>query len=278
MRSSSPPVNRFEIGRMTAPDHAGITHLVVTGASRGLGAALARRMAAPGLTLGLIARGAAGLAETAAACTGRGAVVRTAAIDVRDAAAMAAQLRDWDAAAPVDALVANAGISGGTRPDGAPEGHAAATAQIAVNLLGAVNLIEPLLPALLARRRGSIALVGSVAGFRGLPDSPAYSAGKAGLWAYGEALRAAHGPAGLRVTVLAPGFFDSAMCARFLGAHPFLLPTEAVAARLHRALLRGEGRAVLPWPMGAGLRALALLPAPLSDLLVRRFRFRIAPD
>lgn len=258
---------------MTAPRHA-----IITGASRGLGAALACRLAAPGVTLGLIARGGAGLAKTATACTALGADVRTAVLDVRDAAAMAGQLHAWDAGLAVDALVANAGINGGTGPDGAPEDHASATAQISVNLLGAVNLVGPLLPAMLARGQGSIALVGSVAGFRGLPDSPAYSASKAGLWAYGEALRAAHGPAGLRVTVLAPGFFDSAMSARFLSAHPFQLPVEAVAARLHRALLRGEGRAVLPWPMGLGLRVLALLPAPLSDRLVRQFRFRVAPE
>ena len=209
---------------------------------------------------------------------GLGARVNTASLDVRDGAAMAAQLRDWDALVPVDALVANAGINGGTRPDGAPEGHAAASAQVAVNLLGAVNLIEPLLPVLLRRGRGAVVLVGSVAGFVGLPDSPAYSASKAGLWAYGEALRAAHGPAGLRVTVLAPGFFTSAMSLRFLGAHPFERSAEVVAARLHRAMLRGEARVVLPWSLGAGLRALALLPAPLSDRLVRRFRFRIAPE
>ncbi|MBL6453868.1 SDR family NAD(P)-dependent oxidoreductase [Belnapia sp. T6] len=253
-------------------------HAVVTGASRGLGAAIARRLAAPGMRLGLLARGEAGLAETAAACRAQGALVETARLDVRDAPALAAQLLAWDGEAPIDAAVANAGINGGTRPDGTPEGHAVASAQIAVNLLGAVNLVEPLLPLMLARRRGAIALVGSVAGFRGLPDSPAYSASKAGLWAYGEALRAAHGPAGLRVTVLAPGFFTSAMSATFLGAHPFELPVEAVATRLHRALLRGEGRAVLPWPMGAGLRALALLPAPVSDWMVRRFRFRVQPE
>ncbi len=263
---------------MAAAGEASLAHIVITGASRGLGAAVARRLAAPGRRLGLIARSGAGLEATAADCRSQGASVATARLDVRDAAAMAACLAGWDAAAPIEAVIANAGINGGTGPDGQPEGHAAASAQIAVNLLGAINLIEPVLPAMLARGRGSVLIVGSVAGFCGLPDSPAYSASKAGLWAYGEALRAAHGPAGLRVTVVAPGFFRSAMSARFLGGHPFELPVEAVAARLVRALLRGEGRAVMPWALGAALRGLALLPAPLADLLVRRFRFRIAPE
>jgi NAD(P)-dependent dehydrogenase (short-subunit alcohol dehydrogenase family) len=198
---------------------------------------------------------------------------------VRDGAALAALLREWDAALPVDCVVANAGISAGTRPgSGEPEGHAAAAAQVAVNLLGAVNLVEPLLPAMLARGRGQVALVGSVAGFRGLPDTPGYCAGKAGLWAYGEALRAAHGPAGLAVTVVAPGFFTSAMSARYLGVRPFEISAEAAAERLHRAILRRQGRLVFPLALGALLRGLALLPAPLSDALVRWQRFRIAPE
>ncbi len=270
--------DRFESITIAVDADASLGHVVITGASRGLGAALARRLARPGRRLGLIARGGAGLAETAAACRAAGALVETAAIDVREAAAMAACLAGWEAAAPIGAVIANAGINGGTGPDGQPEGHAAASAQIAVNLMGAVNLVEPVLPGMLARKRGSVLLVGSVAGFIGLPDGPAYSASKAGLWAYGEALRAAHGPAGLRVTVVAPGFFESAMSARFLSEHPLKLSVAAVAARAERALLRGEGRVVLPWVVGAALRGLALLPAPVADRLVRRFRFRIAPE
>jgi short-subunit dehydrogenase len=254
-------------------------HVVISGASRGLGAALARRLAAPGVTLGLLARGEAALAGVAAECAARGATVRHAALDVRDGPALAALLRAWDAALPVDCVVANAGISAGTRPgSGAPEGHEAAAAQVAVNLLGAINMVEPLLPAMLARGRGQVALVGSVAGFRGLPDTPGYCAGKAGLWAYGEALRAAHGPAGVAVTVVAPGFFTSAMSARYLGAKPLEITVEAAAARLHRGILRRQGRLVFPWALGGLLRLLALLPAPLSDRLVRLQRFRVAPE
>jgi short-subunit dehydrogenase len=255
-----------------------IRHAVISGASRGLGAALARQLAAPGVRLSLLARGRPGLAETAAACTARGATVATAALDVRQAKAMMVQLAAWEAAHPVDTVIANAGINGGTAPDGTPETHAAVLAQLEVNLLGAVNLVQPLLPAMLARGQGRIALIGSVAGFLGLPDSPAYSAGKAGVWAYAEALRAAHGPAGLRVLAVAPGFFESAMSTRFLGAHPLQLGTEAMASRILGALHRGQGRLVTPWPLGAVLRLLALLPAPLADALIRRGRFRIAPE
>jgi len=252
-------------------------HIVISGASRGLGAALARRLAAPGVTLGLLARGAGPLAAVAADCAARGATVRQAALDVREAAGLAALLRDWDAAQSVDCVVANAGTSGGTAPDGTPEDQATTTAQVAVYLLGAINLVQPLLPAMLARGHGRVVLVGSLAGFRGLPDTPGYCAAKAGLWAWGEALRAAHGPAGLSVTVAAPGFFASAMGARYHGARPFEITGEAAAARLHRAMLRGQGRLVFPWALGLALRLAALLPAPLADWAVRRHRARIAP-
>ncbi|MCO6416060.1 SDR family NAD(P)-dependent oxidoreductase [Siccirubricoccus sp. KC 17139] len=255
-----------------------IRHAVITGASRGLGAAMARQLAAPGRRLSLIARGQAGLQATAAACEALGAEVAIGVQDVAEPAGLAALLAAWEAERPIDTLIANAGLSAGTTPEGRPEGPAAAAQVVAVNLLGAIHLVQPMLPALLARGEGRILLIGSVAGFLGLPDSAAYSAGKAGLWAYGEALRAAHGPAGLQVLVAAPGFFESAMSARYLGAHPLEVGVEAMAARILRALRAGRGRVVTPWPLGALLRGLALLPPPLADALVRLGRFRIAPE
>ncbi|MFH5924946.1 SDR family NAD(P)-dependent oxidoreductase [Roseomonas xinghualingensis] len=251
--------------------------VIVSGASRGLGAALARRFAAPGVTLGLLARGEAGLHETAAACAARGATVRIAAVDVRDAEEVARTVLKWDAAVPTGLVVANAGIAAGRRPDGSAETAAEAASQVSVNLLGAIHLVGPLLPAIHARGAGRIGLVTSLAAFRGLPDSPGYSASKAGLWAWGEAIRADLAGTGAGVTLIAPGFFDSAMGDAWVGARPFSLSTEEAAARIERALRAGRASCVFPLPLAAGLRALALLPTPLADRAVRLLRFRIRP-
>lgn len=257
---------------MSAPAFRSV---VISGASRGLGAALACRLAAPGVRIGLIGRDAAALERVAAAVAARGAEPCPAVQDVRDAGGMARLLAGWDAAAPVDLVVANAGIAAGTRPGGAPEGLAAAHEQVAVNLLGAMNLVEPLWPAMRARGHGHIGLVASLAAFRGLPDSPGYCASKAGLWAYGEALRAGLRPAGLRVTLVAPGFFDSAMGARWEGPRPLSISAEAAAAKLERALRRGAAQLAFPWPLAWALRLSPLLPAAWVDGCVRRMAFRI---
>ena len=252
--------------------------IVISGASRGLGAALARRLAGPGVRMLLVARSAAALEAVAAACAARGARPRIAALDVRDAAALAAALADFEAEGPVDLVVANAGTSAGTGADGAPEAVAEAARQVEVNLLGALHLVGPLLPGMQARRRGTIGLIASVAAFRGLPDSPGYCASKAGLLAWGEALRAAHRAHGIRVSVICPGFFDSAMGDRFLGPKPLRMSLEDAAARTQLALIAGRGRAVFPASLGWLLRLLALLPAGLGDRAVRLMRFRIRPE
>lgn len=252
--------------------------IVVTGASRGLGAALALRFAAPGVRLLLIARSEAALAEVARDCAARGATARIAALDVADAAAMAAALAAFEAEGPVELAIANAGTSAGTEPDGTPESVAAATRQVAVNLLGAMHLVGPLLPGMIVRRRGTVGLIASVAAFRGLPDCAGYCASKAGLLAWGEALRAAHLKRGVRVSVICPGFFDSAMGERFLGPRPLAISLEAAAERAHRALLAGRARAVFPAPLGWLMRLLALLPPALGDRAVRLMRFRVQPE
>jgi short-subunit dehydrogenase len=254
---------------------ASYRHIVITGASSGLGAALAIAYAAPGTALGLVARNALRLEATAAACREAGAAVISAAIDVADGAALAAWLGEFDLAYPVDLLIANAGTSAGPPPDSAGEPAETTMRQITTNLVGAVNTIAPLVPAMCARRHGRIVAVASVAAYRGLPYSPGYSASKAGLRAYAEGLRPLLAPHGVGVTVVCPGFFSSPMTDRWEGPTPFLASGDKAARRIKRGIDAGRARIEFPLPLVIGMRFCDLAPAAIGDRILRDFRFRI---
>jgi NAD(P)-dependent dehydrogenase (short-subunit alcohol dehydrogenase family) len=225
----------------------------------------------------LIGRNASRLAAIAETCRAAGATVRVGLLDVADSSALAAWLLDLDRSAPLDLLIANAGISAGPAPQSVSEGTALAALQVQTNLLGVINTVEPLIPAFVARGRGRIAVVSSLAGYRGLAYSPSYSASKAGARAYGEALRALLAPSGVRVSVICPGFFTSPMTDRFIGPHPFRLSLERATAIVKRGLDRGQRRIVFPWPLAFGMRFADLMPALLGDFVIRNFRFHIEP-
>ena len=249
--------------------------VVITGASSGLGAALARAYAGPQVTLGLLGRDRPRLDATVRACEARGAAVSAASMDVTDASGIASWLGGFDSRHPVDLLIANAGISAGPDPDSPSEGTEGVARQVGVNLLGAVNTVEPLLPAMCARGRGRIAVVSSIAAYRGLPYSPGYCASKAGVRAYAEALRPRLEKHGVGMTVICPGFFDSPMTDRFDGPTPFLLSSERAARIVKRGIDRGRRRVAFPWPLVLGLQFCDVAPALVGDAILRRFRFRI---
>ena len=249
--------------------------VAITGASSGLGAALALAYAGTDSVLGLIGRDEARLAATAAACRAAGSGVDCAVIDVTDAAALAAWLEGFDDAHKVDLLIANAGTSAGPEPEDPGEPAATTLRQIGVNLEGAVHTIAPLVPRLCARGRGRIVAIASVAAYRGLPYSPGYSASKAGLRAYAEALRPNLARYGVGVTVICPGFFASPMTDRWDGPTPFLASGERAARRIKRGIDRGRSRIDFPWPLVVGMRFCDLAPAMLGDRILRGFRFRI---
>jgi short-subunit dehydrogenase len=248
---------------------------LITGASSGLGAALALAYAGPGVALGLVGRNEERLAAAAVACRAAGAMVDAAAIDVTDGPALAAWLGAFDRAYPVELLIANAGIEAGPDPDSPGEPLEMTERQIATNLLGAVNTIAPLVPAMCERGRGRIAAIASIAAFRGLPYNPGYCASKAGLRAYGEALRPRLAPRGVGVTVVCPGFFTSPMTDRWVGPTPFLVSGERAARRIKRGIDRGARRVSFPWPLVFGMRFCDLAPAAIGDAILRRFRFHI---
>jgi short-subunit dehydrogenase len=249
--------------------------VVITGASSGLGAALAIAYAGPQTSLGLIGRNSERLEATAAACRAAGASVDTAAIDVADRNALAAWLQAFDRSQSVELLIANAGISAGPGEDDPGEPASITLRQVETNLLGAVHTIAPLVPLLCARRRGRIVAIASVAAYRGLPYSPGYCASKAGLRAYAEALRPRLAGYGVGVTVVCPGFFASPMTDRWEGPTPFLASGERAARRIKRGIDRGRARIDFPWPLVLGMRFCDLAPAMIGDRIMRGFHFRI---
>lgn len=255
----------------------GPCRILVTGASSGLGAGLARSYAAPGVRLVLVGRDGGRLERTAAACRADGAAVLTGRFDVGEAEPMSGWLLEQDDRAPFDMVLACAGVSAGTGADGAPEGIDLATMQVRTNLLGAMHTIEPLLPRLIARRAGQVAVVASTAGLRGLPFSPGYSASKAGVRAYGEALRALLAPQGIAVSVIVPGFFDTPMTDRWKGPTPFMVGLDRMVTVIRRGLDRRKRRITFPRLLALGTQATDLMPAAIGDRIVRGFRFHIEP-
>ncbi len=244
------------------------TSIVITGASSGIGAALALEYAEPGRTLLLTGRNAGRLDQQADLCRAKRAEVRTAVVDVTDRQAMADCLAEVEARAPVDLLIANAGISGGT--SGAGEGEGQARAIFAANLDGMLNTVHPLVPRMVARRRGQIALMSSLAAFRGMPGAPAYCAAKAAVRIYGEGLRGELWQHGVTVSVICPGFVRSAMTAVNDFPMPLLMDADRAARIIRRGLARGRARIAFPWPNAVVAELIGALPPALTDALVRR--------
>lgn len=242
-----------------------VKHVAITGASSGLGAALAREYAAPGVRLSLGGRNEERLRSVAEACRARGAQVEAQFVDVTDAPGVEAWIKEAEARAPIDLVLANAGVSDGTGTGG--ETKAQALEIFGTNLHGVLNTIFPVLPFMKARGRGQVAIMSSLAGFRGLPGAPAYCASKAAVRVYGEALRGELAPLGVAVNVICPGFVQTPMTDVNDFPMPFLMSADKAARIIRKGLDRNKGRIAFPWPMTLLVQLLGLLPQPLYDHL-----------
>jgi short-subunit dehydrogenase len=251
--------------------------IVITGASSGIGKALALHYAAAGRVLGLLGRDGARLEAVAAKCRERGADVHVVAIDIRRREDVMVWIEAFDRGAPVDLLVANAGVMHGTPPDGEIEPADAAHALIETNVLGVLNSVQPLLPVMMARRRGRIAIVSSIAGFVPLPDAPSYSASKSAVMSYGLSLRALLAPYGVGVSVICPGYIDTPMMHRESGPKPSVMPAEKAAALIARRIARNHALIVFPFFFGWVTRISGLLPDRIRRWTMGPFRFTVTP-
>lgn len=246
---------------MTAP------LVFITGASSGIGQALAARYAQAGWRLALVARRAGEIAAWAQAQGLAPERWAAYAADVQnvDSIVGAGQRCLVDQGLP-DVVIANAGISVGM--DSAERGDLEVMREtFATNNLGMAATFQPFVAAMRARRAGTLVGVASVAAIRGLPGHAAYCASKAAVVAYCESLRGECRDAGVRVVTLVPGYVATPLTARNRYPMPFLMPAAAFADRAYAAIDRGASYRVIPWQMGLVAKLLRLLPNPLFDRL-----------
>lgn len=241
--------------------------ILITGGSSGIGAALARAYAARGVALALTGRDRGRLAEVAESCEAAGAAVRAEAIDVLDRDSLASWMAEVDAAAPLGLVIANAGISAGTGTGSEPDGQTRRILE--VNLQGVINTVAPALDLMRPRGHGQIALMSSLAAFRGFPGAPAYCASKAAVRIWGEALRGHLHAEGINVSVICPGYVRSRMTAVNTFPMPFLMDSDRAARIIRCGLARNKARIAFPWPMVAMVRLLSALPPAWTDPLLR---------
>jgi short-subunit dehydrogenase len=247
--------------------------VIITGASSGIGRALAVELGKRGARLGLTARREEELLRTAEAVERAGGRALAVAADVRDAEALrraAERVRDlWGR---VDVLVANAGMTsttGGTELRAAEAGDV-----ITVNVIGVVNSVAAVLPIMLGQKSGHLVAISSLAAYRGLPKSGAYSASKAAVSTFFESLRLDLRRSNIAVTVIHPGFIRTPLTEGRKMKLPFLLEVDDAACRIIRAVERRARTYAFPWQLAAVVRVIKHLPGRLYDRFASNRSFR----
>jgi short-subunit dehydrogenase len=246
----------------------------LTGASSGIGEALAIALAKKGAVLGLVARREELLNELKAKCDNVGGTARVFACDVTDADALQKAAEEFRAEfGHIDVMIANAGIGGNNRetreyrPD-------AVKKLIDINLLGAANAVHAVIKPMIERKSGHLVAISSLAGFRGLPKSAAYSASKAGMTAFFESVRLDVARHGVDVTIIQPGFIRTPLTAARASKMPFLMELDDAIPLFIKAIEKKKKFAAFPWQLATIVRLGKIMPAWLYDRISGRARYR----
>jgi short-subunit dehydrogenase len=246
----------------------------LTGASSGIGEALALELAKRGVLLGLVARRKNELRALADKCEEAGGIARVFACDVTDADAVQAAAYSFrEEFGHIDILIANAGI-GGNNPETRALQPDAVKKVIDINLLGAANSVYAVLPDMLERGSGQLVAISSLAGVRGLPKSAAYSASKAGMTAFFESVRLDVAHKGIDVTIIQPGFIKTPLTSGRKNKMPFLMELDDAIVHILRAIEKKKKFAAFPWQSATIVRAGKLMPAWMYDRIAGRARYR----
>jgi short-subunit dehydrogenase len=247
--------------------------VLITGASSGIGRGVAVELARRGAAAGLLARRAELLHEVVAEIEANGGRALALTCDVTNAAAVRAAADQLSTSfGPIDVLVANAGVASA---DQAEELEAEQIAGlINVNVIGVVNSVTAVLGGMVARGRGQLVAISSLAAYRGLPKSAAYCASKAAVSAFFESLRLDLEPKGIAVTIIHPGFIKTPLTAGRKAQMPFLMELDDAVEKIVRAIEKRKKSYAFPWQLATIVRAGMLMPIFMYDWISRRNSFR----
>jgi len=244
----------------------------ITGASSGLGAHLAREYATGGRTLHLAARNKERLNATAKECRKKGAKVFTYIFDTTDEKSATKAIQEAFKRTPLELVIANAGVSAGVI--GMPENTDATRKIMTTNIFGTLNTVLPALELMRKRRKGHIALVASLAGYRGMASCPAYSASKSAVKALGEALYGQQKSKGIHITTICPGFIETPLTNKNRFYMPFLMKADKAAHIIHKRLNKQPAMIGFPRIMVFGAWLGSCLPSiialPLFAILPKK--------
>jgi len=241
--------------------------IVLTGASSGIGEAMALDYAAPGVALALTGRDAERLDAVATGCRAKGATVVAETIDVTDRERFLPWLTAFDAAHPVDLVIANAGISI-DKDNSSLDDFSIIRKTLDVNINGVLNTVEPLLHPMMARKRGQIGIVSSLAGFVGLPYAASYNASKAAVRVWGESIRYVLKKDGIGVSVICPGFVVSRITTEAPFPMPFMMTASRASSIIRRGLAANKPRIAFPIGIKAGVWLGSVLPGSWTARLL----------
>lgn len=259
--------------------------VAVTGASGGIGAALLQEYAAPGTRIYACGRNETALQANARAARALGAEVLCEVFDVRDDDKLIEWIDSVTAEGDLDVLIVNQGVSSSCQVSDKgvlPEEKDDLLREIDVNARADLLVVNEAVTRMIRRKRPEhhfqVGLVSSMASFTGLPSSPGYSASKACVRVYGQALRRLVSCHNIGVTVICPGFVESPMSERFVGGKPFMVTAETAARRICRDMQANRAQCVFPKILRWGIALLPLVPEALHNAVLKPFGFTVIPD
>ncbi len=242
--------------------------ILITGASSGLGKELAEQYAKPNITLFLTGRDKNRLLETVILCETKGANVLSKNLDIRDKDLIKEWITECNKLKPIDLIIANAGISAGTY--NGTETYEQIYDIYNTNIFGVLNTLQPIIPEMINRKTGQIAIISSMSSFIGMPSCPAYSSSKACITSYGEALRGYLKQYNIGVSIICPGFIKTPLTDKNNFKMPFLMSTKKASKKIIKGLSKNKGLITFPIILYIILKFLKFLPFDLTIYIMSK--------